>query len=68
MNKNKLDASFDWFTCSLQVQSFSNDEYSPEPGDLLRFSPMRTNRYSMPFAPPSYSTITARKASYQVNS
>ncbi|XP_008312731.1 disks large homolog 5 isoform X2 [Cynoglossus semilaevis] len=43
----------------MQVQSFSNDEYSPEPGDLLRFSPMRTNRYSMPFAPPSYSTITA---------
>uniref|UniRef100_A0A8C4HGQ7 Discs, large homolog 5b (Drosophila), tandem duplicate 1 n=1 Tax=Dicentrarchus labrax TaxID=13489 RepID=A0A8C4HGQ7_DICLA len=41
----------------MQVQSFSNDEHSPEPMDLLRFSPMRTNRYSMPFAPPSYSSI-----------
>uniref|UniRef100_A0A672Z8S6 Disks large homolog 5-like n=1 Tax=Sphaeramia orbicularis TaxID=375764 RepID=A0A672Z8S6_9TELE len=38
----------------MQVQSFSNDENSPEPVDLLRFSPMRTNRYSMPFSPPSY--------------
>ncbi|XP_071318904.1 disks large homolog 5-like isoform X1 [Trachinotus anak] len=43
----------------MQVQSFSNDEYSPEPVDLLRFSPMRTNRYSMPFAPPSYNSIAA---------
>ncbi|XP_067433166.1 disks large homolog 5-like isoform X2 [Thunnus thynnus] len=46
----------------MQVQSFSNDEHSPEPMDLLRFSPMRTNRYSMPFAPPSYSSITAHPA------
>ncbi|KAG7507592.1 disks large-like 5-like isoform X1 [Solea senegalensis] len=44
------------------VQSFSNDEYSPEPVDLLRFSPMRTNRYSVPFAPPSYSSIGAHSA------
>uniref|UniRef100_A0A8C2Z868 Discs large MAGUK scaffold protein 5 n=1 Tax=Cyclopterus lumpus TaxID=8103 RepID=A0A8C2Z868_CYCLU len=36
------------------MQNFSNDEHSPEPMDLLRFSPMRSNRYSMPFAPPSY--------------
>ncbi|XP_028331773.1 disks large homolog 5-like isoform X2 [Gouania willdenowi] len=41
----------------LQVQSFSNDEHSPEPMDLLRFSPMRSNRYSMQFAPPSYGNI-----------
>ncbi|XP_029977855.1 disks large homolog 5-like isoform X2 [Sphaeramia orbicularis] len=46
----------------MQVQSFSNDENSPEPVDLLRFSPMRTNRYSMPFSPPSYSSITAHPA------
>ncbi|XP_038591842.1 disks large homolog 5-like isoform X1 [Micropterus salmoides] len=46
----------------MQVQSFSNDEHSPEPMDLLRFSPMRTNRYSMPFAPPSYSSIKAHPA------
>ncbi|XP_042363636.1 disks large homolog 5-like isoform X1 [Plectropomus leopardus] len=46
----------------MQVQSFSNDEHSPEPMDLLRFSPMRTNRYSMPFAPPSYSSITGHPA------
>ncbi|KAM7370709.1 hypothetical protein PAMP_010234 [Pampus punctatissimus] len=45
----------------MQVQSFSNDEHSPEPMDMLRFSPLRTNRYSMPFAPPSYS-ITAHPA------
>ncbi|XP_026171584.1 disks large homolog 5-like isoform X2 [Mastacembelus armatus] len=41
----------------MQVQSFSNDEHSPEPVGLLRFSPMRNNRYSMPFAPPTYSSI-----------
>ncbi|XP_028286415.1 disks large homolog 5-like isoform X2 [Parambassis ranga] len=46
----------------MQVQSFSNDEHSPEPVDLLRFSPMRTNRYSMPFAPPIYSSITSHPA------
>ncbi|XP_032358892.1 disks large homolog 5 isoform X1 [Etheostoma spectabile] len=46
----------------MQVQSFSNDEHSPEPMDLLRFSPMRTNRYSMPFAPPSCSSITSHPA------
>ncbi|XP_061565378.1 disks large homolog 5-like isoform X4 [Cololabis saira] len=43
----------------MQTQSFSNDEHSPEPVDLSRFSPLRTNRYSMPFAPPSYSSATA---------
>ncbi|XP_026207008.1 disks large homolog 5-like isoform X2 [Anabas testudineus] len=41
----------------MQVQSFS-DEHSPEPVDLLRFSPMRTNRYSMSFAPPSYRSVS----------
>ncbi|XP_037610928.1 disks large homolog 5-like isoform X2 [Sebastes umbrosus] len=46
----------------MQVQSFSNDEHSPEPMDLLRFSPMRSNRYSMPFAPPSYGSITSHPA------
>uniref|UniRef100_A0A674N0Q7 Discs large MAGUK scaffold protein 5 n=1 Tax=Takifugu rubripes TaxID=31033 RepID=A0A674N0Q7_TAKRU len=46
----------------VQVQSFSNDEHSPEPVDLLRFSPLRTNRYSIPFAPPSYSSISTHSA------
>ncbi|XP_029383727.1 disks large homolog 5-like isoform X1 [Echeneis naucrates] len=46
----------------VQVQNFSNDEYSPEPVDLLRFSPMRNNRYSMTFAPPSYGSIPAHPA------
>ncbi|KAK0145509.1 Disks large 5 [Merluccius polli] len=42
-----------------QVQSFSNDEHSPEPVDLVRFSPMRCQRYSMPFVPPGYSSTIA---------
>ncbi|CAL8303007.1 unnamed protein product [Lota lota] len=42
-----------------QVQSFSNDEHSPEPVDLVRFSPMRCHRYSMPFVPPGYSNTIA---------
>ncbi|XP_073345398.1 disks large homolog 5-like isoform X2 [Pagrus major] len=46
----------------MQVQSFSNDEHSPEPMDMLRFSPMRSNRYSMSFAPPSYGSIAAHPA------
>ncbi|XP_065805741.1 disks large homolog 5-like isoform X1 [Labrus bergylta] len=46
----------------MQVQSFSNDEHSPEPMDLLRFSPLRTNRYSMNFAPPSYNSIAGHPA------
>uniref|UniRef100_UPI0037E9C252 disks large homolog 5-like isoform X2 n=1 Tax=Semicossyphus pulcher TaxID=241346 RepID=UPI0037E9C252 len=46
----------------MQVQSFSNDEHSPEPMDLLRFSPLRTNRYSMNFAPPSYNCIPGHPA------
>ncbi|XP_054623155.1 disks large homolog 5-like isoform X2 [Dunckerocampus dactyliophorus] len=46
----------------MQVQSFSNDEHSPEPMDLLRFSPMRNNRYSMHFAPPSYNSVVTHSA------
>lgn len=46
----------------IQVQSFSNDEHSPEPVDLLRFSPLRTNRYSIQYAPKSYSSITSHPA------
>ncbi|KAM9426415.1 disks large homolog 5-like [Pholidichthys leucotaenia] len=46
----------------MQVQSFSYDEHSPEPVDLLRFSPLRTNRYSVQYAPPSYSSATAHSA------
>ncbi|XP_055085426.1 disks large homolog 5-like [Periophthalmus magnuspinnatus] len=46
----------------MQVQSFSNDEHSPEPVDLLRFSPVRSNRYSLPFSPPNYSTISGHAA------
>ncbi|XP_061911425.1 disks large homolog 5-like isoform X1 [Entelurus aequoreus] len=45
-----------------QIQCFSNDEHSPEPVDLLRFSPMRSNRYSMHFAPPSYNSAMAHPA------
>uniref|UniRef100_A0AAQ4Q7L5 Discs, large homolog 5b (Drosophila), tandem duplicate 1 n=1 Tax=Gasterosteus aculeatus aculeatus TaxID=481459 RepID=A0AAQ4Q7L5_GASAC len=33
---------------TMQVQSFSNDEHSPEPILLERFSPNRSNRYGMP--------------------
>ncbi|XP_056152988.1 disks large homolog 5-like [Lampris incognitus] len=43
----------------IQVQSFSNDEHSPEPVDLVRFSPMRSHRYSMPFVPIGYSNTIA---------
>ncbi|XP_057682521.1 disks large homolog 5-like isoform X2 [Corythoichthys intestinalis] len=46
----------------MQVHGFSNEEHSPEPTDLLRFSPMRNNRYSMHFAPPSYSSIVTHPA------
>ncbi|CAG04817.1 unnamed protein product [Tetraodon nigroviridis] len=46
----------------MQVQSFSNDEHSPEPVDLLRFSPLRTNRYSIPFTPPGYSSMSTHSA------
>ncbi|XP_029313034.1 disks large homolog 5-like isoform X3 [Cottoperca gobio] len=46
----------------MQVQSFSNDEHSPEPMDLLRFSPMRTNRYSMAFTPPGYGSVASHPA------
>ncbi|XP_013767111.1 disks large homolog 5-like [Pundamilia nyererei] len=46
----------------IQVQSFSNDEHSPEPVDLLRFSPIRTNRYSVQYAPKSYSSIASHPA------
>nr|XP_020460621.1 disks large homolog 5-like isoform X2 [Monopterus albus] len=42
----------------MQLQSFSNEEHSPEPMELLRFSPIRTNRYCAPFAPPGYRSIT----------
>uniref|UniRef100_A0A8C7TQY6 Discs large MAGUK scaffold protein 5 n=1 Tax=Oncorhynchus mykiss TaxID=8022 RepID=A0A8C7TQY6_ONCMY len=38
----------------IPIQSFSNDEASPEPVDLVRFSPMRSHRYSMPLVPPGY--------------
>ncbi|KAM9773261.1 disks large homolog 5-like [Syngnathus typhle] len=44
----------------VQIHHFSNDEHSPEPMDLLRFSPMRNNRYSMHLAPPSYSSAVAQ--------
>ncbi|KAK7918612.1 hypothetical protein WMY93_009896 [Mugilogobius chulae] len=47
---------------TMQVQSFSNDEHSPEPTDMLRFSPMRNNRYSMPFSAPNYNTISGHPA------
>ncbi|XP_062330891.1 disks large homolog 5-like isoform X4 [Osmerus eperlanus] len=43
----------------IQIQNFSNDEQSPEPVDLVRFSPLRSHRYSMPFVPPSYSSTVA---------
>lgn len=51
-----------WFGFFIQVQSLCNDEHSPEPVDLLRFSPLRTNRYSIPFTPPGYSSMSTRKS------
>lgn len=35
--------------------------------DLLRFSPIRTNRYSVQYAPKSYSSIASRKLWEQLN-
>ncbi|XP_077595272.1 disks large homolog 5-like isoform X1 [Stigmatopora nigra] len=46
----------------MQVHGFSNEEHSPEPMDLLRFSPLRNNRYSMHYAPPSYSSVVTHPA------
>ncbi|XP_077358861.1 disks large homolog 5-like isoform X2 [Festucalex cinctus] len=46
----------------IPVHSFSKDEHSPEPMDLLRFSPMRNNRYSIHFTPPSYNNAVAHPA------
>lgn len=63
----KNQKAYKLYVCSLQVQSFSNDEHSPEPVDLLRFSPLRTNRYSIQYAPKSYSSITSRKSWEQLN-
>ncbi|XP_019902707.2 disks large homolog 5 isoform X2 [Esox lucius] len=42
----------------VQVHSFSNDEASPEPVDLVRFSPMRSPRYSAPIVTPEYGSNT----------
>ncbi|KAJ8264329.1 hypothetical protein GJAV_G00147910 [Gymnothorax javanicus] len=39
---------------ALQVQSFSNDEQSPDPADVMRCSPKRSHRHSVGFAPPAY--------------
>ncbi|XP_077959561.1 disks large homolog 5 [Gasterosteus aculeatus] len=47
---------------TMQVQSFSNDEHSPEPILLERFSPNRSNRYGMPSAPPSHGSATSHAA------
>ncbi|KAM8836250.1 disks large homolog 5-like isoform 2-T2 [Spinachia spinachia] len=47
---------------TMQVQSFSNDEHSPEPMLSERFSPHRSNRYGMPSAPPSHGSGTSHAA------
>ncbi|XP_077406294.1 disks large homolog 5-like isoform X2 [Vanacampus margaritifer] len=46
----------------IPAHSFSNDEHSPEPTGLLRSSPMRNNRYSIHFTPPSYNNAVAHPA------
>lgn len=35
-------------------QSYSNDEHSPEPRDMLRSSPSRSHRHSVGFVPTVY--------------
>ncbi|XP_037319850.2 disks large homolog 5-like isoform X1 [Pungitius pungitius] len=47
---------------AMQVQSFSNDEHSPEPMLSERFSPNRSNRYGMHSAPPSHGSRTSHTA------
>ncbi|XP_048843263.1 disks large homolog 5a isoform X4 [Brienomyrus brachyistius] len=48
---------------AFQVQSYSNDEQSPEPNEMGRFSPKRSHRHSTGFAPPGYNgTISAHSA------
>ncbi|XP_036382750.1 disks large homolog 5a isoform X1 [Megalops cyprinoides] len=50
---------------TLQVQSFSNDEQSPEPTELVRFSPKRTHRHSVGFAPPAYNGSMAAHSAHR---
>uniref|UniRef100_A0A668AM25 Discs, large homolog 5a (Drosophila) n=1 Tax=Myripristis murdjan TaxID=586833 RepID=A0A668AM25_9TELE len=39
---------------TFQVSSYSNDEHSPEPRDMLRSSPNRSHRHSVGFVPTVY--------------
>lgn len=41
------------YVCHLS-QSYSNDEHSPEPRDMLRSSPSRSHRHSVGFVPTVY--------------
>lgn len=41
--------------CShVSPQSYSNDDHSPEPRDMLRSSPSRSHRHSVGFVPTVY--------------
>ncbi|MFT7807171.1 disks large homolog 5 isoform X1 [Arapaima gigas] len=50
---------------TLQVQSFSNDEQSPEPGDTGHYSPKRAHRHSLGFVPPGYNGTMASHATHR---
>ncbi|XP_061087402.1 disks large homolog 5a isoform X2 [Conger conger] len=50
---------------ALQVQSFSNDEQSPEPGEMMRYSPKRSHRHSVGFAPPAYNGSMAAHSAHR---
>ncbi|KAJ8406756.1 hypothetical protein AAFF_G00296720 [Aldrovandia affinis] len=50
---------------TLQVQSFSNDEQSPEPGEMMRYSPKRSHRHSVGFAPPAYNGSMAAHSAHR---
>ncbi|XP_018616468.1 disks large homolog 5 isoform X2 [Scleropages formosus] len=50
---------------TLQVQSFSNDEQSPEAGDVGRYSPKRSYRHSVGFVPPGYNGTMAPHSAHR---
>uniref|UniRef100_A0A671XN87 Discs, large homolog 5a (Drosophila) n=1 Tax=Sparus aurata TaxID=8175 RepID=A0A671XN87_SPAAU len=45
---------------TFQVSSYSNDEHSPEPRDMLRSSPSRSHRHSVGFVPTVYNDSAHR--------
>ncbi|XP_064170634.1 disks large homolog 5a [Anguilla rostrata] len=50
---------------ALQVQSFSNDEQSPDPAEMMRYSPKRPHRHSVGFAPPAYNGSMAGHSAHR---